>query len=135
MQSQLLAALTARCQKACQSNHRSWYYRLQPLRRFTQANRLDFAFNATCTARLNLLRLMGNHAFSHRYGCRCIAQGTAFNQRSNQFDPVQLSLNNQFAAAAPVSAGASAAASIDFDLSSFIIGEGVVTAFFILMVR
>ena len=135
MQSQLLAALTARCQKARQSNQHSRNCRLQPLRRFAQTDGLDFALDAPCAACFNLLRLMSNHAFGNRYGCRCIAQGTTFHQRSNQFNPVQLSLNNQLAAAALVSAGASEAASIDFDFSSFIIGDGVVTAFFILIVR
>ena len=135
MQSQLLAALTARCQKARQSNQHSWNCRLQPLRRFAQTDRLDFALDAPNAACFNLFRLMSNHAFGNRYGCRCITQSATFHQRSNQFNPVQLSLNNQLAAAALASAGASEAVNIDFDLSSFIIGEGVVTAFFILMVR
>ena len=135
MQSQLLAALTARCQKARQSNYCTWNRRLQPLRHFAQTDRLDFTLDAPCATRFNLLRLMGNHALGNWYGGRRVAQGTTFNQCSNQFNPVQLSLNNQLATAALVSAGASEAGSIDFDLSSFIIGEGVVTAFFILMVR
>ena len=112
--------------------------RLQPLGRLAQADGLDFTFDAPGAPRFNLFRLVCYHAFRYRHGGRRETQRLALDQDSGEFDAVQLSLNYQAAGADSVStstAATSRTSIIDFDFSSFIIGDGPVTAFFILMVR
>jgi len=118
--------------------------RLQPPGRLAQTNGLDFTLDAPWIACFDLLRLVPDHAFRYRHGSRGKTQYLALDQDSGQFNAVQLSLNNQAAGSTSTSASASASTSgaassrasiIDLDFSSFIIGEGSVTAFFILIVR
>ena len=138
VQSQLLAVLAPGGEKAGQMHLHSRCRRLQPLGRLAQGNGLDFALDAPRAPRFNLFRLVRYRAFHYRHGGRRVTQRLARDQDSGEFNAVQLSLNYQAAgaASASVSTGASSRTSIiDFDFSSFIIGDGVVIAFFILMVR
>ena len=138
MQSQLLAVLTSGGQEAGQMHRHSRCRRLQPLGRLAQTDGLDFALDAPRTARFDLFRLMTDHALGDRHSGRGETQRTALDQDTGQFKLVQLSLNNQAAgcsAAATSTAASSRTSIIDLDFSSFIIGDGSVTARFILMIR
>lgn len=109
---------------------------LQPPGGLAQTDGLDFTLDTPCTTRLDLVRLMPDQYFRYRHGGRGITKCLALDQDAGEFYAIQLSLNNQSAATSATSAaGSSWAPIIDFDLSSFIIGEGVVTARFILTVR
>ena len=123
-------------------NFYSWSRRLQPSGRLAQSNGLDFTLDAPWVTRFDLFRLVPDHAFRYRHGSRGKTQYLALDQDSGEFNAVQLSLNNQAAGSTSASDSASASSTassrtpiIDLDFSSFIIGEGSVTAFFILMVR
>ena len=138
MQTQLLAVPAFRRQKAGQMNSRSRCRRLQPLGRLAQADGLNFTLDAPLTTGFKLLRLVPDQAFDDRHRGWSETQRLALDQRSSEFNAVQLRLNNQAAGAASATASAGAAGRtsiIDLDFSSFIIGDGSVTAFFILMVR
>lgn len=91
------------------------------------------------TTCFDLFRLMPDHTFRYRHGGWGKTQRLALDQDTGDFNAIQLSLGNQADGCSASTAGSAAASSrtsiIDFDFSSFIIGEGVVTAFFILMVR
>jgi len=123
-------------------NFYSWGRSLKPLGRLAQTNGLDFTLDAPWITCFDLLRLVPDHAFRYRHGSRGITQFLALDQDSSEFNAVQLSLNNQAAGSTSASASVSTSSTassrtsiIDLDFSSFIIGEGPVTAFFILMVR
>ena len=139
MQSQLFAALASCSKKARQPQVRPRRRGLQPFGGFTQTDGLDFTFNPPWATGFDLFRLMSNDAFRNRHAGRGVTQRLALDQCSREFDAVQLSLGNQFAGAGWTSASAAGCSSwasiIERDFSSFIIGEGVVTARFILMVR
>ena len=138
MQSQLFAALTSGGQKARQMNRHSRCRRLQPLGRLAQTDGLDFALDAPRATRFDLFRLMPDHTLRYRHLGRSEPQSAALDQNSGQFNAVQLSLNSQAAgcsAAATSTAASSRTSIIDLDFSSFIIGDGSVTARFILMIR
>ena len=120
--------------------------RLKPSGRLAQTNGLDFTLDLPWVARFDLFRLVPDHAFRYWHGGRGETQHLALDQDSGEFNAVQLSLNTQAAGSTSASDSASDSASasstassrtsiIDLDFSSFIIGEGSVTAFFILMVR
>ena len=96
------------------------------------------ALDAPRAARFDLFRLMPDHTLRYRHLGRSEPQSAALDQNSGQFNAVQLSLNSQAAgcSAATTSTAASSRTSIiDLDFSSFIIGDGSVTARFILMIR
>ncbi len=136
MQSRLLAVPAARRQKAGQTKLRARSRRLQPLRHAAQGNRLDFAFDAPPAAGFELFRLVPDQAFADRHAGRRETQRLALDQGSGQLDAIQRSLDNQAAgcpAASP--AAGSRTSSIDFDFSSFIIGDGEVTARLVRIVR
>ena len=136
MQSWLLAVAAPGSEKPRQPERRPRTRRLQPACRRTQGNRLDFTLDTSWAARFDLLGLMPDQAFRDRYAGRRKAQGLALDQDPTELDAVQQSLENQAAGCAAGSAGAgSRTSSIDFDFSSFIIGEGVVTARLVLIVR
>jgi hypothetical protein len=63
---------------------------LQPLRRFAQADGLDFAFDAPRATRLALFGFVTDHAFGDRQTGRRKAQRLALDQDSGEFDTVQL---------------------------------------------
>ncbi len=139
MHSQLFAVLASRSQKTGHIQHNSGSCTLKPVSCVAKGNRLYVASNPPWTPGLHLLRLVFKHTFGHWHASRGKSQRLALDQGSAEFDPVQSSLDNQAAVSASVlpsaAASSEAAAIIDLDFSSFIIGDGVVTAFFILMVR
>ncbi len=148
MQSKLLAVLALGGEKTGQTKRSSRRGGLQPLGGRTQADGLDFTLDAPWTPRFHLFRPMPDHTFHDRHAGRGETQRFALNQGSGQFDrifrSIQQSLDNQAAGCsaglAAASAGADTAASalasiIDLDFSSFIIGDGVVMARLVLMVR
>ncbi|MBS1229156.1 MAG: hypothetical protein H6R17_2433 [Proteobacteria bacterium] len=112
---------------------------LQPSRRLTQTDGLDFALDTPRATRFNLLRLVPDHTFRYRHLGRGETQRAALDQDSSQFNAIQLSLDSQAAGCSAAASTATTASSrtsiIDLDFSSFIIGDGSVTARFILMVR
>ena len=114
---------------------------MQPLCRCTQGDGLDFAFDTPWAARFKLLGLMPDQAFHYRHTGRCKTLRLALDQDTNKLDAVQQSLDNQAAgSAAAWSTAASAgegsrASSSDLDFSSFIIGDGPLTARLVLIVR
>ena len=85
-------------------------------------------------ARFCLLRRVPKQGFDYRNSRRGVAQTLALNQLTGNFDAIQVSLCFQ-ASAASCGSATTSPASKDFDFSSFIIGEGVLTARFILTVR
>ena len=137
MQSQLFAALTLGGEKSNHPNLRPRCCGLEPPCHISQSDRLNIALNSPLNSGFSLLRLVSNNAFDNRHSRRSKTKRLSLDQGPGQLNAIQLSLDNQLAAASlAFAAGSScAAANIDFDLSSFIIGEGVVTARFILMVR
>mgnify|MGYP001417973632 CR=1 FL=1 len=110
---------------------------MQPLCRRPQGDGLDFTLDVSWATRFNLLRLMPDQTFRYRHTGWRKTQRFALDQGSSEFNAVQQSLvNNQAAGSAAASAGAgSRTSSKDFDLSSFIIGDGVLTARLVLIVR
>ena len=79
---------------------------------------------------------MPDQAFRDRYAGRRKAQGLALDQDPTELDAVKQSLENQAAGCAAGSAGAgSRTSSKDLDFSSFIIGEGVLTARLVRIVK
>ena len=73
---------------------------------------------------------MPDQAFHYRHTGRCKTLRLALDQDTNKLDAVQQSLDNQAAGSA-----AARASSSDLDFSSFIIGDGPLTARLVLIVR
>ena len=79
---------------------------------------------------------MPDQAFADRHTSRCKTQRLALDQGSGELDAVQQRLVNQAAGCPAVAAGAgSRTSSSDLDFSSFIIGDGVLTARLVRIVR
>ena len=148
MQSKLLAVLALGSEKTGQTKRSPRRGGLQPLGGRAQADGMDFTLDAPWTPRFHLFRPMHDHTFHDRHAGRGETQRFALYQGSGQFDRIfrsmQQSLDNQASATASAGAGvatgavtgASALTSIiDLDFSSFIIGDGVVMARLVLMVR
>ncbi len=141
MQSGLPAVTASGGEKTAQSQRYSGTGFLQPAGCRSDGYRLDVAFDLSRVAGFDLFRVVGDQAFDDRYPGRSEAQRFAFDQRTGQLDAIfgaiQPTLAIQ-AAASPAGASAGAgsrASSIDFDFSSFIIGDGVVTARLVRMIR
>ena len=76
---------------------------MQPIGVLPQADGLDFALHPSRTAGFDLLRNVPDDTFGDRHTGRRKTQHLAFAQGSGQFDAVQPSLDNQFAAGASAS--------------------------------
>lgn len=116
VQSQLFAALTLGGEKANHPNLRPRCCSLKPSRHIPQSDRLNITFNPPLDPCFRLLRLVPNDTFGNWHNfAGGITKRLTFDQGSSQFDAIQLSLDNQLAAASLTStAGSScAAASID----------------------
>jgi len=140
VQSGLSAVAAARGEKTADTQCRSGSRGLQPLRRLTDGQCLDVAFDLPRAAGFDLLRAVRDQAFDHRHAGRGVTQGFPLDQRAGQLEAIQCgdsaNPDTQAAGAAGDSLGAaSRVSSIDFDFSSFIIGEGVVTARLVRMIR
>jgi len=107
---------------------------LQPACRFAESDRRQLTLDAAMAAGLELLRLVTDQALRDRYAGRGEAQRLALDQDSAELDPVQQRLGVQAAGCSPVAAG-SRTSSSDLDFSSFIIGDGALTARLVLIVR
>lgn len=137
MQPWLLAVAAPGGQKARQMEGSPRICRLQPLCRGTQSNGLDFTFDTSWTTRFELFGLVPDQTFHYRHTSRRKTQRLALDQDSSELDAVQQSLSNQ-AAGSPAASSAgsgSRACSSDLDFSSFIIGDGPLTARLVLIVR
>ena len=113
--------------------------RSQHRRQIAQRHRLHFHRNLAGQARFDLFRFVRQHTAGHRYSGRGSTQRQHFGHARIEAQFVQTRFRQLATQAAAASLSAGLASSdpmfIERDFSSFIIGEGVVTAFFILMVR
>ncbi len=136
MHLQLLAIPTAGGEKAAEDEHRTRHCCLQKLRCSSQGDHPDLTLNAAWATRLDLFRLVSDKPLDNGHTCRRKPHRLTLDENPAQFDAVRQSRDDQAAGcAADSTCDGSRSSSSDLDFSSFIIGDGALTARFVRIVK
>ena len=143
MQDRRSALQAFRSQEAVDLDRASDLRRLEPAGRITQGAQRQFHFYPPRAAGFDHIGRMLQYRLADRNPGRGVAQRLAFENLAGDDEPVGRPFSVlscfldrlQAAASTGAAAGADSVPIRDFDFSSFIIGDGVVTACFIFMVR